>query len=328
VSTARLIPETWELTGDDARATLRRTGRGRLLRDAFLRLRWADGFSHARSMAFLLSLAAVQGMIALVGLARAFGDRGISDLMVRSVRGAAPGPVAELLTTAVSQAEQAGAAHRYTGLLVGTIGWLITATTAMGQLERGLNRIYGVEQDRPALQKYGFGLLLAASVGALLSVSAGLLAFGHTIGETVTSPAWAKVWDLAAWPVGLGLAFVGMGLLFRWCPRRRQPGWTWLAFGSSVAVVLWMLVTIALGVFFRHSASFGQTYGPLAGMVALLLWALLSSIAVYFGAAVAAQLEAVRADAANPQDEEKVEQSEPDAAEAPAPTPLAGAGRA
>ena len=62
------------------------------------------------------------------------------------------------------------------------------------------------------------------------------------------------------------------------------------------------------------SKSFGQTYGPLAGMVALLLWALLSAVAVLFGGAVAAQLEAVRAGARKPQDAEKVEHSEPTSA--------------
>ena len=54
VSTATLVPETWELTGDDARQTLRHTGRRRLLADAFQRLRVADGFSHARSLAFMI----------------------------------------------------------------------------------------------------------------------------------------------------------------------------------------------------------------------------------------------------------------------------------
>jgi uncharacterized BrkB/YihY/UPF0761 family membrane protein len=70
-------------------------------------------------------------------------------------------------------------------------------------------------------------------------------------------------------------------------------------------------VTVLLGLFFRLSSSFGDTYGPLAGIVALLLWALLSSVAVLFGAAVAAQLEAVRAGASAPQDQGKVDQSEP-----------------
>jgi hypothetical protein len=44
-----------------------------------------------------------------------------------------------------------------------------------------------------------------------------------------------------------------------------------------------------------------------------LLWALLAAIALLFGGAVAAQLEAVRAGVREPQDAEKVERSEPDA---------------
>ena len=39
-----------------------------------MRLRVADGFSHARSLAFVTSLVLVQAIIALVGLAAALGD--------------------------------------------------------------------------------------------------------------------------------------------------------------------------------------------------------------------------------------------------------------
>ena len=31
----------------------------------------------------------------------------------------------------------------------------------MGQIERGFNRIYGIEQDRPTVRKYGRAFLLA-----------------------------------------------------------------------------------------------------------------------------------------------------------------------
>ncbi len=68
-----------------------------------------------------------------------------------------------------------------------------------------------------------------------------------------------------------------------------------------------------LGLFFRWSSTFGETYGPLAGIVALCLWALMSSISLLYGAAVNAQLEAVRAQASAPQDTEKVVESEPEA---------------
>jgi uncharacterized BrkB/YihY/UPF0761 family membrane protein len=64
-----------------------------------------------------------------------------------------------------------------------------------------------------------------------------------------------------------------------------------------------VLVTAALGVALNMSSSFGETYGSLAGLVALQLWTLLSAIAIFFGAAVAAQLEAVRAGAPQPRAE-------------------------
>jgi YihY family inner membrane protein len=315
MSTARLIPETWELSGDDAWRTLRQTGRRRLLKDAFQRMRWSDGFSHARSLAFLVALAAIQGIIALVGLASAFGGSAVRDVIVNAVKGAAPGPVAGVLTQAVTQAQDSGSSHNYLAVILGTLGFLVTATTAMGQLERGLNRLYGVEQDRPFSHKYGLALLLAASSGVLLSGAFGLLAFGRTLSGTAGNEAAARALNVGSWPVGLLLLGASIALLFRWCPRRHQPAWSWLAFGSAVSLGLWFIITLSLGTFFRHSEGFGETYGALAGVIALLLWALLSSMALFFGAAVAAQLEGVRAQAASPQDEAKVEASEPDAAE-------------
>jgi YihY family inner membrane protein len=314
MSTARLIPETWELSGDDAWRTVRSTGRRRLLQDAFQRMRWSDGFSHSRSLAFLVALAAIQGIIALVGLASAFGGSAVSDVIVRAVKGAAPGPVAGVLTQAVTQAQGSGSSHHYLALILGTVGWLVTATTAMGQMERGLNRLYGVEQDRPFLHKYGLAFLLAASSGVLLAAAFGLLAFGRTWAATSGSEAVSTALNIGSWPVALILLGASIALLFRWCPRRHQPAWSWLAFGSGVSLVLWFVITLGLGWFFRHSGGFGETYGALAGMVALLLWALLSSMALFFGASVAAQLEGVRAQAASPHDEEKAEASEPDAA--------------
>ncbi len=104
MSTAALVPETWELTGDDARRTLRKCGVRPLLKDAFLRLRVADGFSHARSLAFAISLVLLQGTIALVGLASLLGDRDIGTGIVRTFKTAMPGPAGRLLTDAVVQA--------------------------------------------------------------------------------------------------------------------------------------------------------------------------------------------------------------------------------
>jgi YihY family inner membrane protein len=329
VSTAKLVPETWELTGDDAVATLRTTGRRRLLQDAVMRMRVSDGFSHARSLAFMTSLVLVQAVIALVGLASAIGNNHMSDAIVSAIKGAAPGPAGNLLTSAVDQARTAGVSHRYLALIFGLVGSVITATTLMGQLERGLNRLYGIEQDRPMIQKYGRALLFAISAGTLSTIAFVALAFGRTVGDELGNPTMSRVWDIVRWPLGLAVTALAVTLLFKWCPRRHQPGQSWLAYGAAISVGLSVVVTLALGEFFHLSTSFGDTYGPLAGMVALLLWSLLSSMAILFGAAVAAQLEAVRAGARQPQDDQKVENSEPDAdsAQSVDASPLEPAGR-
>jgi YihY family inner membrane protein len=313
VSTASSVPETWELTGDDARNTLHSCGRGQLVRDAFMRLRVADGFSHARSLAYTTSLVLVQAIIGVVGLASALGSRGTSSIIVRTLKAAVPGPGGALLTDAVTQAHDAGAAHRYLGLTFGLVGSIVTGATTMGQLERGFNRIYGIEQDRPSLRKYGLAALLAVTAGALGCVAFAALALGNSIGDSIDNEAANAVWAIARWPVALVLVTTAITLLLRYSPRRHQPSLSWLAFGAGVSALLWIACTLGLGLFFTASATFGKTYGPLAGVVALLIWALLSSISLLYGAAIAAQLEAVRAGVTDPQDDAKVEHSEPDA---------------
>jgi YihY family inner membrane protein len=313
MSTASLVPETWDLDSEDARSTLLHTGRRRLLADSFQRLRVADGFSHARSLAFMTTLVLVQGLIAIVGLASVLGGSRISEVIVNAVQGAVPGPAGQVLTSAVTQAQNAGFSRRYLALILGLVGTLVTGTTAMGQIERALNRIYGIEQDRPTVQKYGFALLLALTAGALATAAFAVMAWGRGVGDSLHNDVLSTLWGWGRWPAAVLLITAAITVLFRWCPRRRQPSFSWLAYGAGLSVGGWVVVTLGLAGLFRWSSSFGETYGPLAGLVGLTLWALLSAIALLFGAAAAAQLEAVRAGAREPQDEEKVADSEPDA---------------
>jgi YihY family inner membrane protein len=309
MSTAQQVPETWELSGDDARETLRTTGRKKLVNDAFVRFRASDGFSHARSLAFVISLLLVQGLIVLVGLAAALGDSGLSTTIVRAIQETMPGPAGRTLTKAVFRAYVTGASGQYLVLTVLGVTTLITGTTLMGQVERALNRLYGIEQDRPTMEKYGRALVLAVTAGVLAVAAFAMFAVGHGIGQGIGNDTLAQVWRIVRWPLAFVLMAASIALLFRWSPRRHQPAWSWLAFGSTVSVVLWSLVTLGLGLFFQGSTTFSTTYGPLAGMMALLLWALLSSVAILFGAAIAAQLEAVRAGAPAPRDLTKADEA-------------------
>jgi YihY family inner membrane protein len=312
MSTAARVPETRELTGDQAWNTLVATDRRKLLKDAFMRLRSADGFSHSRSLAFTTALLLIQAIVALVGLAAAFGDHGLGRVIVRTIHEAVPGPAGRVLTDAVEQAHRAGATDRWLAIAFGFVGALVTGATMLGQFERGLNRMYGIEQDRPTVQKYGLALLLTVTSGLLATAAFVALALGRGIEKGIDSETTTEVWSVVRWPLAVVFATAAFTMLFRWSPRRRQPSPSWLAFGAIVSVALWFVSTVLLELVFRSATSFGEAYGPLAGMVALLFWSFFSAVSILYGGAVAAQLEAVRAGRPRPKDKKKVRQSEPD----------------
>ena len=300
MSTAARVPETWDRTGDDPRETLARTGRVRLLASAFKRFRLADGTSHSRSLAFATSLVLVQGIVVLVGFAAAFGQSGITSTIVETIRSAVPGPASDVLADAVRQANRVGHANRFLPLTIGLVGLLVTATTAMGQMERGLNRIYGIEKDRPTFRKYLMAFFLTLTVGTGLAIAFLLLGFGRSVGASWGHDA-RVMWEIVRWPLGLALIATCLAGILAHSVNRRQPGRAWLAFGSGVAVALWALSTIGLALGFRLASTFGQTSGPLAGIVALQIWTFLSSFSIFYGVSVAAELEAIRAGAGETQ---------------------------
>ncbi|HEX2372982.1 MAG TPA: YihY/virulence factor BrkB family protein [Actinomycetota bacterium] len=302
MSTATSVPETYELEGDDALQTLRSTGWAQLLKDSFLRFRAADGFSHSRALAFQVMLTLLPFVIAVVGLATVMNVDQLRQLLTQTVDRLAPGPAGQIFTQAIRQGAKSASRGGIFALLIGAAAALASATLAMGQIERGANRLYGVEQDRPTTQKYWNGFKLACTAGALTVVAFLLIVGGADVAKAVgLSGEVEGLWTLLRWPLSIGFVVVAFALLFRAAPRRRQPSWSWLAAGSGVSVLLWFVFTGALALYLgASSGTFGRTYGPLTGIIAVLLWTFLTSLAIFLGLAFAAQLEAVRAGVPGP----------------------------
>lgn len=306
MSTAKPVPPSEELEGADALAAIRGIGLSHLLRRSLLRFRYADGFSHSRALAFAVVLALIPGLIALVALARVLEQKSVTSILTATVNDIAPGPAGRVITQAFEQGSQTAASGSgETALVLGTLAALVAAATAMGQVERGGNRIYGIERDRPALSKYLVATGLALTAGAATIGAFALLVLGPSLGGALKSvTGWGEgvdtAWSIARWPAGAALATLSVALLFKVSPRRRQPSASWLALGSALAVGLWFSFTGCLALYVGASHGFGETYGPLAGLIGLLLWALVSALALFFGLAVAAQLEAEQAGISEP----------------------------
>lgn len=299
MSPAPFVPETRtaEQADEGPWQTLMGHGRVRLLTDAVSRVRSADGTSHSRSLGFLVALVAVQGLITFSAVTSAVAGTatGLGDIARRLIAALSPGPVADDLLAAMSNAGEMGAHDQSVVIAVSALGALVTGVVAMGQLERCFNRLYGVETDRPTLSKYWVALRLTLSAGVLLALAFGVLALGGVLGRSIDDTRFTPVWAVIRLPLGLLLVVAAVALLVRHCPRRNGAGVSWAALGASVAVIIWTTTTLLLNVAYSATASIGAVNGPLAGMVVLLLWAYVSSLGLMYGVAVAAELEAVRA---------------------------------
>jgi YihY family inner membrane protein len=297
LTTASAVPPTrGELEGDEALETLRRIGRRRLLMDAVTRFRAADGFSHSRALAFQVTLTLLPALIAVVGFAAALGQEDFTRVVRDTIRDVTPGAPGEILTEALRHGSESGHESGETALAAGGLAAILSGTSAMGQVERGANRIYGVERDRPFVWKYLRALGLALTAGVLALLSLVVLMGGAAVRDALDlGSGFDAAWRILRWPLGVALAVASVALLFEHAPRRRQPEASWLVFGAGAAAVLWLAFMGVLALYMDATDSFGATYGPIAGTIGVLLWTFLTSIALFLGLAFAAQLEAVRA---------------------------------
>nr|WP_300046561.1 YihY/virulence factor BrkB family protein [uncultured Nocardioides sp.] len=310
MTTARTVPVTTEMDGDeldalDAWHLARHHGLGKIAVESFVRFRYGDGFTNSRALALQACLAVVPFLLALTGLASDIDRERPAAVVAHVVDSLSPGSGdGDALASAVDDSDASERAGEI-ALVLGLGFALLSMTTAMAQVERGANRIYGIRRDRKALHKYGRAAVLTAVLAAPVGVGFVMIVGGGALGEAMAeSYGWSDTavdwWNGLRWPVGIALLVFAIAVLLDHAPRRRQPALSWLALGSGIAVVLSAIATAGLAAYVSLSGSFGSVYGPLAGVFALLLWALLSSVAFFYGTAVCAQLEALRAGQVEP----------------------------
>lgn len=149
----------------------------------------------------------------------------------------------------------------------------------------GLDKMRGyIRQRITAFAVYLGGLLFALVVLPLLVVGP------NTIRSLL--PAMGSYLSLAYWPVVTGLSLVSLVVLYMVSVPVRTPPWRHLP-GAAVAVVIWLLGSVALRAYL--DASFGQVtiYGSLSAPIAVLAWFWVTAMAVLVGSSLNSEIDAM-----------------------------------
>lgn len=99
---------------------------------------------------------------------------------------------------------------------------------------------------------------------------------------------WASEWTWASLGMTLGLT-----LIYRFAMASRPVAWRASLVGGATAAALSMTASWIGALYVRQFTHFGATYGSVAAVVVLLIWLSWNVNAVFFGAAVATEVELV-----------------------------------
>ena len=185
------------------------------------------------------------------------------------------------------------------GLIVGVAAALWTASGYVGAFMRASNAIYERDEGRPfwilrPLQiLVTFVLVMMAALVVLSLIISGPVAsaIGSAVGLGDTA---VTVWNIAKWPVMLVVVIVMLAILYWPSPNAKYHGFRWVSPGAVLAVVVWIVASVAFAFYVANFGSYNKTYGTLGGVIVFLVWMWITNLAVLLGAEVNAEVERSR----------------------------------
>jgi membrane protein len=269
---------------------------------------WAAALTYYGVLAIFPALIVLVSILGLVG-------ESATQPLIDNLGSVAPGPAKEIFSNAIKNLQGSGGTA---GVLfvIGLLGALWAASGYVAAFMRASNSIYDMPEGRPIWKTLPVrvGLTIVLLVLLALSTIAVVLTGGlaEKVGNVVGLGSTAvTVWNIAKWPVLLLVVSFMFALLYWAAPNVKQPGFRWLSPGGILAVVGWLIASVAFAFYVGNFGSYNKTYGALGGVVVFLVWLWISNIMILLGAEFNAELERGRAIQGGMRPEEKEPFAEP-----------------
>ncbi len=259
----------------------------------------ADGATDvAAALAYYAFLAVPAVGLVTLGLFTVLAGEDTVDGLVDRLDGVVPDEATALVQDSLTRA-----LDNHTGgialIVVGVVLAVWTATSAMGALMRGLNRIHGLAESRSYVRRRLLALLMLGWVLLALALLLALLVLGPVMSEWVgdaldAESAVSWIWWIAQWPILLGVLFATFGAVLYLGPNTEPRRLRLVTPGAVVAITIWLVASGGFAIYVDRFGSYNKAWGSLAGVIIVLTWLWLSALALVLGAEVNKEAERAR----------------------------------
>ena len=245
----------------------------------------------AAQLSYYFLLALVPAILCVVALASFIPVQVVHDLIAR-MGAVVPADIVNILREQLQNVSNG----RNRGIF--TVGMLMaiwSSSAAVVGIIDALNRAYDIEEARPWWKVRLTAITLTLGVAVFVVVAFGLVMIGPTLADQVASrlglgAAFALGWKILQWPIVFALIVVVVGVIFYFGPDAEQD-WEWVTPGAVLGTVLWLVASLGFKIYVTNFANYNESYGSLGGVIVLMLWFYVSSLAILIGAEMNAEIE-------------------------------------
>ena len=249
----------------------------------------------AAALTYYSVLSIFPALLALVSLLGIFGQpEKTTGALLEIVQGFAPADTVDAIREPVQQLSSNSAAGLT--LLIGILTALWSASGYVGAFGRAMNRIYEIDEGRPFIKLRGTMLAVTIATVLIVVLLAAMLVLSGPVAESVGNALGVgatvlTIWNIAKWLVIVLLVVAAIAILYYATPNVKQPKFRWMSLGSAIALVIFLLASLAFGFYVANFSSYNETYGTIGGVIISLLWLWILNMSLLFGAEFDAEME-------------------------------------
>jgi membrane protein len=246
----------------------------------------------AAGVTFYCLLAIFPAIAALVALYGFFADPTTIVRNLDNLSGVLPGGALDVIRNQMNLVASQGQTKLGVAFIIGFLISLWSANAGIKSIFDALNLVYDEEEKRGLvrLNLVSLAFTVAAILFVLIAIGC-IAALPAIFSSGQLGSTTALIAQIVRWPILFVVIAFGLALVYCYGPSRAASQWRWISWGSAVAVIAWIAVSIGFSWYAQNFGSYNKTYGSLGAIIAFMFWLWLSTAVILIGAELDAEME-------------------------------------